>query len=101
MVYLARCGDGSFYTGITTDAARRMAEHNAGSGAAYTRSRRPVTLVYSEPVADRPSALRRERLLRRLSRGEKEKLAAMGPVTQTGPLEETVNPGDPVPPEPS
>jgi predicted GIY-YIG superfamily endonuclease len=46
--YLARCCDGSLYVGITTDLHRRMAEHNAGRGAKYTRSRRPVTLVWWE-----------------------------------------------------
>ena len=47
-VYLLRCGDGSLYAGITTDLQRRLREHNAGQGAAYTRSRLPVTLVYDE-----------------------------------------------------
>jgi putative endonuclease len=70
-VYLARCNDGSLYAGITTDVERRMREHNAGRGAAYTRSRRPVTLVYQEPADDRSAALRREAALRRLRRGEK------------------------------
>ncbi len=59
-VYLARCADGSFYTGITTDLARRLAEHNAGCGAAYTRSRLPVKLAYFESATNRSGALRRE-----------------------------------------
>jgi putative endonuclease len=80
-VYLARCGDGSLYTGITTDPARRMAEHNAGCGAAYTRSRLPVILVYLEPASDRAVALRREHAIRHLTRSEKEELA-----TRTGPV---------------
>jgi putative endonuclease len=70
-VYLARCNDGSLYAGITTDLERRMREHNAGRGAAYTRSRRPVTLVYDEHAADRSAALRREAALRRLDRAGK------------------------------
>jgi putative endonuclease len=74
-VYLARCADGSFYTGITTDLVRRVAEHNAGCGAAYTRSRLPVKLVYFESAANRSGALRREYAIRRLSRREKEVLA--------------------------
>jgi putative endonuclease len=74
-VYLARCADGSLYTGITTDAERRLAEHNRGAGASYTRARLPVTLVYCEPAADRSGALRREHTIRRLSRGQKEALA--------------------------
>jgi uncharacterized protein (TIGR02453 family) len=73
-VYVARCGDGTFYTGITTDPARREAAHNAGRGASYTRSRVPVRLVHLEPVADRGAALRRELAIKRLSRREKERL---------------------------
>jgi putative endonuclease len=75
-IYLARCGDGTLYTGITTDRERRLAEHNAGAGAAYTRSRLPVTLVYWETVSDRSSALRREHQIKKLTRVEKEALAA-------------------------
>lgn len=75
-VYLARCRDGTLYTGVTTDPERRLAEHNAGCGAAYTRSRLPVTLVYLEAVRDRSGALRREHAIRRMSRGQKEALAA-------------------------
>ena len=76
-VYLARCRDGTLYTGITTDPERRVAEHNAGSGAAYTRTRLPVVLVYWEGVSDRSSALRREHVIKGLSRAEKEALAAL------------------------
>jgi putative endonuclease len=75
-VYLARCRDGTLYTGITTDPDRRLAEHNAGAGAAYTRSRLPVALVYWEVVVDRSSALRREHAIKRLTRAAKEALAA-------------------------
>lgn len=77
-VYLARCRDGSLYTGVTTDPERRLAEHNAGRGAAYTRSRLPVTLVYRELVEDQSCALRREHAIRLLARREKEMLAAGG-----------------------
>jgi len=70
-VYLVRCRDGSLYAGITTDLERRLREHNTGRGAAYTRSRRPVTLVYEEPSADRSAALKREAALRRLDRRQK------------------------------
>ncbi|HZI76652.1 MAG TPA: GIY-YIG nuclease family protein [Gemmatimonadales bacterium] len=76
-VYLVRCADGSFYTGITTDPVRRVTQHNAGTGAAYTRSRLPVALVYLEPAADRSGALRREYAIRRLSRRKKEELASL------------------------
>jgi uncharacterized protein (TIGR02453 family) len=85
-VYVARCGDGTLYTGITTDPARREAAHNEGRGASYTRARRPVRLVHVEPAADRSAALRRELTIKRLSRHEKERLvtrstARAGPVT--------------------
>ena len=75
MVYLARCGDGSLYTGITTDLDRRLREHNEGCGGAYTRSRLPVTLVYREPAASRSQALRRERAIKLLTKAGKEALA--------------------------
>jgi putative endonuclease len=77
-VYLARCRDGTLYTGITTDPERRLAEHNSGGGAAYTRSRLPVALVYQEQVVDRSCALRREHAIKRLTRTEKEALAGNG-----------------------
>ena len=73
-VYVARCGDGTLYTGITTDPARREAAHNAGRGASYTRSRRPVRLIHVEPAAGRGAALRRELAIKRLPRPEKERL---------------------------
>ncbi|MGH7509444.1 MAG: GIY-YIG nuclease family protein [Gemmatimonadales bacterium] len=75
-VYLARCRDGTLYTGITTDPGRRLAEHNAGCGSAYTRSRAPVTMVYWEQAGDRSGALRREGAIKQLSRADKEKLVA-------------------------
>ena len=77
-VYVARCGDGTLYTGVTTDPGRRVAAHNAGRGAAYTRSRRPVRLVYLEPAAGRGPALRRELAIKRLNRRDKEALVAGG-----------------------
>jgi putative endonuclease len=72
-VYVLRCADGSLYTGITTDAVRRLAEHNgeAAGGARYTRSRRPVTLAHVEVAADRAAATRREAAIRRLDRARK------------------------------
>ncbi len=73
-VYMVRCADGSLYTGWTTDVARRVAEHNAGRGAAYTRQRGPVTLVYSEAHPDRAAAMRREAEIKRLGRRYKERL---------------------------
>lgn len=75
-VYLLRCADGSFYTGITTDTERRLHEHNhLACGARYTRSRRPVVMVYREVAADRAEAARREYAIRRLNRADKQALA--------------------------
>ena len=77
-VYIVRCADGSLYTGIAIDLERRIAEHNAdsGLGASYTRSRRPVTLVYEEAAADRSAASKREYRIKQLSRTEKLALIA-------------------------
>ena len=77
-VYLARCHDGSLYTGVTTDPARRTLAHNSGRGAAYTRSRRPVELVHIEPARSRSAALKRELAIKRLTRSEKEAMVAHG-----------------------
>jgi uncharacterized protein (TIGR02453 family) len=73
-VYLARCADGTLYTGVTTDLAARERAHNAGRGAAYTRSRLPVRVVHAEPARGRGAALRRELAIKRLTRQEKEAL---------------------------
>jgi putative endonuclease len=72
-VYMLRCADGSLYTGITTDVARRVAEHNgdSGLGARYTRSRRPVELVYVEAAAGRSAASHREAAIKQLDRTRK------------------------------
>jgi putative endonuclease len=75
-VYLVRCRDGSLYCGWTDDLVRRLARHNAGTGAAYTRSRRPVVLVYHEPYADKRQAMAREYAIKRLSRADKLRLLA-------------------------
>ncbi len=75
-VYIVRCADRTLYTGVATDVAARVAKHNAGAGAKYTRGRRPVTLVYSEPVGARGMALQRELAIKRLSRQTKLQLIA-------------------------
>lgn len=75
-VYLLRCRDGSLYCGWTDDLERRVATHNSGKGAAYTRSRLPVRLVWHEPCADRSAALRRELAIKALTRREKLVLVA-------------------------
>lgn len=66
-----RCADGSLYTGCTNDLAARISKHNAGKGARYTRSRRPVTLAWSRRVKDKSRALSLEARLKQLSRAEK------------------------------
>ena len=70
-VYLLRCGDGTLYTGATDDVARRLAAHQRGKGAKYTRSRLPVELVYQETCPDRSAALRREAAIKRMTRAQK------------------------------
>ncbi|AGC41843.1 GIY-YIG catalytic domain-containing protein [Myxococcus stipitatus DSM 14675] len=70
-VYMLRCRDGSLYTGATNNLERRVATHGRGRGAAYTRARLPVTLVWSESVEDRSAALRREAAIKRLTRSDK------------------------------
>lgn len=78
-MYVVECADGSFYCGVTTDLQRRLREHNGSSrGAKYTRSRRPVVLIYSEPHVDRSSALKAEIFFKRLSRIQKAELVRGG-----------------------
>jgi putative endonuclease len=76
-VYIVRCADGTLYTGWTTHVERRVAQHNAGRGAAYTRMRRPVALVYQEEVPDRSAAVRREVAIKKLDRERKERLVEL------------------------
>ncbi|MCI0479915.1 GIY-YIG nuclease family protein [Candidatus Uhrbacteria bacterium] len=73
-VYLVRCTDGSLYTGISTDVEARVAAHNAGTGAKYTRSRTPVELVWTERKASESSARKREAAIKKMTRSEKIKL---------------------------
>ena len=73
-LYILRCGDGTLYTGITDDVARRLAAHRAGKGAKYTRGRGPLELVYTEELPDKGSALRREAAVKKLTRAGKETL---------------------------
>jgi putative endonuclease len=76
IVYIVRCADGTLYTGITNDLARRIAMHDAGRGARYTRGRGPVVVVHTESCGSKGEALRREAALRRLRPAEKLRLAA-------------------------
>ena len=73
-LYILRCGDGTLYTGITTDVARRFDEHSSGKGAKYTRGRGPLVLVYQEECGDKSAASRREWETKALSREEKLQL---------------------------
>ncbi|MCB1757013.1 MAG: GIY-YIG nuclease family protein [Gammaproteobacteria bacterium] len=76
-VYILRCADNTLYTGVTLDIERRLHEHNHDDrlAARYTRSRRPLTLIYSESAVNRSEALRRERMIKSMARIEKLKLA--------------------------
>lgn len=73
--YLLACADGTLYTGITTGLDRRLAVHNAGVASKYTRSRRPVRLLWAEPCRDRSAASRREAAVKALPRARKLALA--------------------------
>lgn len=75
-VYMVRCADGSLYTGYALDPQARVKVHNSGKGAKYTRSRMPVSLVYSEECESLSAALKRERELKPWSRAKKEALIA-------------------------
>ncbi|MCF8051855.1 MAG: GIY-YIG nuclease family protein [Desulfobacterales bacterium] len=75
-VYLLRCRDGSLYTGYTNDLDNRLAAHNAGKGAKYTASRRPVQLAYTEPVDSKSAAMQRELQIKHWTKAKKEALIA-------------------------
>ena len=76
IVYILRCADGSLYTGITNDVDRRMADHEAGKGARYTRGRGPFQLVYNEVCKDRGFASKREMEIKSLTRDQKLRLVS-------------------------
>ena len=77
VIYIVRCRDGSYYTGITTDLTRRIDEHNSpGGGAKYTRPRQPVTLVYSQPAPSRAAAAQRESQIKKMRVAGKNRLIA-------------------------
>ncbi|MEF9970599.1 MAG: GIY-YIG nuclease family protein [Ruthenibacterium sp.] len=75
-IYMLECGDKSLYTGWTTDIAQRVAAHQSGKGAKYTRAHLPVTLVYTEECADKSAALRREMEIKAMPRTQKLLLIA-------------------------
>jgi len=75
-IYIVRCADNTLYTGVTTDIARRVREHNGevSRGARYTIAKRPVALVYTETAENRSQALKREATIKKLTRHKKEQL---------------------------
>lgn len=73
-VYLARCDDGTLYTGYTADLKKREAKHNEGKGARYTRIRRPVRIVYHEEFETKSDAMKREYQIKCLGKKDKEGL---------------------------
>lgn len=73
-LYILRCGDGSLYTGITTDVEKRFCQHQSGKGAKYTRGRSPLELVYREECGSHSDALKREHAVKSLKREEKLQL---------------------------
>jgi putative endonuclease len=80
-IYIVRCADGTLYTGITKDVTRRIKEHNSNNrlAASYTRSRRPVALVYREAVKTRSAAARREYAIKQMTKPKKEGLLKARP----------------------
>ena len=74
-LYLVRCADDTIYTGISIDVSARVTKHNSGKGAKYTSTRLPVSLIYSESLPDRVSAMKREFEVKRWGRKRKESLA--------------------------
>lgn len=76
LCYILSCADDTLYTGITNDLEKRLAAHNAGTAARYTRGRSPVSLVFTEACADKSAALKREMKIKRLSRSGKLALIA-------------------------
>lgn len=72
--YIVRCSDGTLYTGWTNDLEKRIAAHNDGTGAKYTKPRRPVELVYHECFETKEEAMSREWHIKQLSRREKDAL---------------------------
>jgi putative endonuclease len=72
--YILECADGTYYTGWTVNPEKRLAVHNKGRGARYTRTRCPVKLVYVEELPDRKAAMKREIAIKKMTRERKKKL---------------------------
>jgi len=77
-LYMVRTADGHLYTGITTDVARRFEEHSSGKGAKYLRGKGPLELAYTQEAGSRSEALKIELMVKKMSKPEKERLAAGG-----------------------
>lgn len=75
--YIVRCSDGSYYTGWTNNLEKRIQDHNSGHGAKYTKSRRPVELVYYEEFETKEEAMRREYAVKKMKRRQKTELIYM------------------------
>ncbi|WP_119317964.1 GIY-YIG nuclease family protein [Companilactobacillus formosensis] len=73
-VYMLLCSDKTFYTGTSNNVEKRVKTHNAGKGAKYTKVRRPVQLMYTEELANKSAALKREIAIKKLTRQQKEQL---------------------------
>lgn len=82
-LYLIRTKQNSLYTGITTDVSQRLAEHQAGRGAKYLRSKGPLRLVYQTPIGDHAIASKAEHRLKKLKKAKKEQIVADSPSQQT------------------
>ncbi len=82
VTYLVRCADGSLYCGISNNHEKRIAAHNAGTGARYTRSRRPVELVWAMESVDKRSAMSVEALVKKMGKQEKEEMVCNGGVIE-------------------
>ena len=78
--YIVECKDGTLYTGWTNNLEKRIADHNSGKGAKYTRARKPVTLVYYETFEAKEEAMKREYAIKHMRRKEKEKLIEHFPI---------------------
>ena len=76
--YILRCSDGSFYAGITTDVEKRLLCHNSGKASKYTRSRRPVELLYIEKLTTKSEAISREKEIKNFSVKNKRRLVKFG-----------------------
>jgi putative endonuclease len=74
--YIVECADGTYYTGWAIDPKKRLATHNQGRGAKYTKTRRPVKLIYVEEQPDQKTAMKRERAIKKMTRTQKQKLFA-------------------------